>query len=188
MEHGGLEGAERYVQAAKVTFPTLIDETGATSRAFGFKVVPNGVLVDAAGIVRYLKIGGFSIENVADVSAVERFLRGEDPGPGPEAETRYALDPVTQELIETRLRLGHAFFARGQRDAAVAEWQAALRRDPDNFVIRKQIWAALYPEKFHPAIDAEWQKRQLAEERAAELAAGWCGPDGCPLPSGMTRG
>lgn len=176
-----MEDAKRYVQAAQVTFPTLIDASGATSRAFDFKVVPNGVLVDAAGIVRYLKIGGFSIQNPDDVAVVERFLHGEDVGPGPEAETRYTLDPLTRELVETKLHLGHALLALGKRDAAVTEWQTALRHDPDNFVIRKQIWAALYPEKFHPSIDAEWQKSQLAAERAAELAAGWCGPDGCPI-------
>jgi hypothetical protein len=187
MEHGGADAARRYVDAAGVTFPVLIDAHGATSGAFGFKVVPNGVLVDPEGIVRYLKIGGFSIERAADVAAVERFARGEDPGPSPEAATRYALDPIVQELVETRLRLGHALFSLGQRDAAVAEWRAALRRDPDNFVIRKQIWSTLYPEKFHPTIDAAWQEVQLASERAAEIADGWCGPDGCPLPSGASR-
>lgn len=182
-----MEAAHRYVAAAGVTYPTLIDEHGATSRAFGFKVVPNGILVDADGIVRYRKIGGFSIDKPDDVAAVERFLRGEDPGPSPAADTRYALDPVTRELIETKLRLGHALVSLGRRDEAVAEWREALHRDPDNFVIRKQIWSALHPEKFHPTIDAEWQRVQLAKERREEQAAGWCGPDGCPLPGATAR-
>jgi hypothetical protein len=183
MEHGGPAEARRYVEAARVSFPTLIDERGATSGAFGFKVVPNGALLDADGIIRYLKIGGFSVERPEDRAAVERFARGADPGPSPANDARYTLDPLTRELIDTRLRLGHVLISLGQRDAAVTEWRAALRRDPDNFVIRKQIWAALYPERFHPTIDAEWQKVQLAQERAEELAAGWCGPDGCPIGS-----
>ena len=187
MEHGGTEAVRQYVAAAGATFPTLIDEHGATSRAFGFKVVPNGVLVDPDGIVRFRKIGGFSIEKPEDVVAVERFMRGRDPGPSPAADARYALDPVIRDLVETKLRSGHALFARGRPEEAVAEWREALHRDPDNFVIRKQIWATLHPERFHPTIDAAWQKGQLARERAEEQAAGWCGPDGCPIPGATSR-
>jgi hypothetical protein len=42
LEHGGAERARPFVAAAQATFPTLVDETGAASVAFGFKVVPNG--------------------------------------------------------------------------------------------------------------------------------------------------
>jgi len=45
------------------------------------------------------------------------------------------------------------------------------------------IWAAEHPERFHPTIDAGWQAEQMARERAEEVAAGICGPDGCPLPA-----
>ncbi len=75
----------------------------------------------------------------------------------------------------------------GWREEAIKEWKAALRLDPENFVIRKQIWVALYPEKFHPTIDFEWQKGQLERERQEEVAAGICGPDGCPLPQKHNR-
>ena len=56
------------------------------------------------------------------------------------------------------------------------------RLDPENLTIRKQIWMAEYPEKFHPTIDFDWQKGQLAHEREEEIAQGICGSDGCPLP------
>ena len=64
----------------------------------------------------------------------------------------------------------------------MAQWRAALHLDPDNLVIRKQVWAACSPEKFHPAIDWQWQKEQREQERGEEIAAGVCGPDGCPIP------
>lgn len=182
MEHNGADRARPYVEAAKTTFPTLIDEHGVTTRAFGFKAVPNGVLVDATGIVRYTKYGGFSIEKLEDVAAVERFLAGEDPGASPEASVPYQLGNVEQDLVETKLKLGHLLASLGRTNEAVAEWQAALHVDPENLVIRKQIWSALHPEKFHPTIDWAWQKLQIAKEREAEMAAGYCGPDGCPLP------
>jgi hypothetical protein len=88
--------------------------------------------------------------------------------------------------VATKLRLGQALLALGQREAAVAEWRWALFYDPDNFTIRKQIWVLEHPEKFAPTIDFDWQQATLAREREAEaqLRAAGCGPDGCPLPIG----
>jgi hypothetical protein len=181
-EHGGGENARPYVEAAKTTFPTAIDDSGITAVAFGFKVVPNGLLVDANGIIRYAKYGGFEINHPEDVAAVTRFAAGGDPGPSPASDVPYELSGLELELVATHLRLARVFDSLGRVDEAVGEWQAALRIDPRNFVVRKQIWAARHPEKFHPAIDFAWQAVQLAREREAELAAGICGPDGCPLP------
>jgi tetratricopeptide (TPR) repeat protein len=157
-----------------------------TVGAFDFKVVPNGVLVDPTGTIHWIHEGGFSVENEDDVRAVEQFLDGTQPHLPPSEETSYRLGPVERELLDTKLRLGRLLDSLGRRDEAVAEWQQALRLDPGNFVIRKQIWLALYPERFHPAIDWDWQDEQFARERAEELAAGICGPDGCPLPAAST--
>jgi tetratricopeptide (TPR) repeat protein len=148
----------------------------------GFKAVPNGVLVDEDGIIRWAKYGGFSIDKPEDVAVVDRFFGGEDPGPSPTMDTPYTLGPMERELVETKLRLGRLLDSLGRRDEAVQEWQTALRLDPENLVIRKQIWAARYPEKFHPTIDWDWQRAQLRQEREAEIAADICGPDGCPVP------
>jgi hypothetical protein len=181
-EHNGAERARPYGQDAGATFPTPVDEQGATSRAFGVKAIPNGVLVDADGIVRYAKYGGgFSVDNRDDVAAVEWFAGGGDPGPGPEPRVPYQLGPVEQEEVATKLRRGHHLATSGRSDEALAAWREGLRLDPENLVIRKQIWAASHPEKFHPTIDWAWQKEQLAREREAEIAADICGPDGCPI-------
>ena len=185
LEHSGAEQARPFVTAAHATFPTLVDEAGATATAFGFKAVPNGVLVDADGVVRYAKYGGFSIEHAEDRAAVARFAAGEDTIVSPADATPYALGATEREVVATRLRLGRLLDSLGRREEAVAEWQGALRHDPENLVIRKQIWAALHPEKFHPTIDWDWQQERLARERAEEIAAGVCGPDGCPLPTTM---
>jgi tetratricopeptide (TPR) repeat protein len=144
--------------------------------------VPNGVLVDEDGVIRFAKYGGFSIDRVEDVAAVERFVAGLDPGPSPAVSSPYQLDINTRELVATKLRLGRLLDSLGRRDEAIAEWRAALRLDPENLVIRKQIWVARHPEKFHPTIDWDWQRAKLATERAEEVAARICGPDGCPIP------
>ena len=181
VEHQGAEAARPFVAAAGAEFPTVVDDHGALSRRFGFKVVPNGLLVDEGGTIRYAKFGGFSVDNPEDVGAVERFLAGEDPGPSPEP----APDPLgllERELVETKLRLGRLLLESGRREEAVAAWREALRLDPENFTIRKQIWAVEHPEKFYPTIDFDWQQEQLAAERERERAEAECGSDGCPVP------
>ncbi len=113
---------------------------------------------------------------------VERFACGEEPGPAPEIATPYVLGAVERELVEARLRLGRLLDQLGRREEAVEEWRAASRYDPENYIIRKQIWVALYPERFYPRIDWDWQQEQLRREREAEIAAGICDANGCPLP------
>jgi hypothetical protein len=182
LEHGGRELARPFVEAAKATYPVVADEHGLTSRLLDYKAVPNGVLVDTDGTIRYTKYGGFSVDKPEDVAVVERFLAGEEPGPSPDNSAAYALGPVEKELVDTKLRFGRLLDASGHRDEALAEWQSALHLDPDNLVIRKQIWSVKYPERFHPDIDWDWQRAQLKSEREAEIEAGICGPDGCPVP------
>lgn len=175
-----------WVAAADATFPTVIDAENRLAQRFDYKVVPNGIFLDEAGVIRYRKVGGFSVANAADVDAIQRLIDGQAEAiemAGSDAP--YHLSATERELVETRTRLGAELFRRGAIGAAVAEWQAALRRDPENFTIRKQIWLAEHPERFQPTIDFGWQQEQLARERAAEIAAGICGPDGCPLPQAV---
>ncbi len=153
-----------------------------SSARFGFKAVPNGVLVDTDGTVRWAKYGGFSIDNPDDVATVRRFFAGEAIEPYTTPEAPYELGASEQELVATKLRLGQVLAELGRGEEAVAAWREALRLDPENLTIRKQIWAAEHPEKFHPTIDWDWQKEQLRAEREQEIAEGICGPDGCPVP------
>ncbi len=77
-----------------------------TSSAFGFKAVPNGILIDPEGIIRYTKYGGFSVDKHEDVATVERFLKGEAISSGPQPADAYVLSPAERELVETKLKLG----------------------------------------------------------------------------------
>lgn len=184
VDPGGADDARPYVQAAGATFPVLVDAGGVSSAALGFKVVPNGLLVDEGGVVRYRKDGAFSILEPADRETVRRFAQGDDPGPGPEpVAPAYELDPVARELVTTKMDLGRALLELGQRDEAIARWREAVHLDPENKTIRKAVWAIEHPDRFHPTIDNGWQAAQFERERADEIAAGICGPDGCPLPS-----
>ena len=183
VDPSGPDAPREFVEAAGAKFPALVDATGLTSAAFGFKVVPNGILLDEDGVIRYRKDGGFSSANSEDRAVVERFARGGDPGTSPEpGAAAYRLSAIEQELVRTKMELGRLLDGAGRRAEAISRWREALHLDPENKTIRKAIWAVEHPERFHPVIDAEWQTEQLARERAQEIAAGICGPDGCPLP------
>lgn len=56
----------------------------------------------------------------------------------------------------------------GEREKALAALRKAWALDPDNWVIRKQIWAIEHPEKFYPAINTEWQREEIKKEDAAK--------------------
>ena len=70
---------------------------------------------------------------------------------------------MTSAALELFAR-GVGLHSSGRSEAAVALWREALEVDPDNFVIRSQIWVAEHPERFYPAVDRSWQELQLLKE------------------------
>ena len=188
METQGSEAARPWVEKAGATYPVAVDQHNLLGRVLDFKLVPNGVFLDEQGTIRYAKYGGFSVDRPEDVEVIQKLINGEiAEQASTDTEAPYILSPVERELIETRLRLGSELLARGESEGALAEWQKALEMDPENFVIRKQIWAVRYPDKFYPVIDFDWQGEQLRRDRQEEVARGVCGPDGCPLPQSRSR-
>ena len=182
----GAAAARPWHAQAQAAFTTVVDSENNLARLHGAKVIPNGIFIAPDGTIRMTVIGGFDVAKpecpaevlklLRDPQAISQLTSSPQVSAGP--------NPIEQELVATKLRLGHALLALGQRAQAVAEWRWALYYDPDNFTIRKQIWMLEHPEKFAPAIDFDWQKETLARERedeARQRALG-CGPDGCPLP------
>ena len=64
------------------------------------------------------------------------------------------------ESVSALFGVGVALLHQDHNAEAVASWRAALKRAPDNYVIRKQVWVVEHPEKFYPVIDWDWQRRQ----------------------------
>lgn len=62
-------------------------------------------------------------------------------------------------------RYGGFLLTLGKNEEALSHLQQALRLDPANYVIRKQIWAIEHPERFYnDAIDWDWQREQMKRE------------------------
>jgi hypothetical protein len=50
----------------------------------------------------------------------------------------------------------------GKVEQAMAEWRKGVEIEPDNFIIRKQVWAVENPDKFYSGdVDYDWQKEQM---------------------------
>ena len=59
---------------------------------------------------------------------------------------------------------GLELYNQGRIEEALAEWRKGMKLEPDNWVIRKQIWAVENPDKFYFGdVDYDWQKEQIAK-------------------------
>ena len=159
----GAEKARPYVERASATFTTVVDEENLLSRLFGFKAIPNGLLVDEEGILRYKKFGGFDIRKAWTAELLERWALGtswEDP--------TGIVEGVAVGTDHSRamghFREGLDLYRAGRVQEALALWRESVRVDPDNYVIRKQIWAVEHPERFYAgSVDFDWQREQLQQ-------------------------
>jgi len=169
MDAAAPEQAGRFYQQAGVSFVRGIDRADALWDTLNFQVVPNGMFLDEAGIVRYARFGGFEARDKQDMAEIERLLAApaaaaaSSPGTGSAARPSGSVaDPAKARYW---FRLGIQALEAGDKETAARHWRKALELDPKNFVIRKQIWALEHPEQFYPAINPQWQREQLAKEK-----------------------
>ena len=60
-----------------------------------------------------------------------------------------------------RFRYAKLLLQLNRKKQAVQHMRAALKLEPSNYIVRKQIWAVENPERFYGGgIDWEWQRRQ----------------------------
>lgn len=169
----GPEVVKPWIEA--VGFPVLVDRQNALGGHLGAQMVPNGLLVGEFGQIEWYRHGGFSVDRAKDTEAISTWLSGDVVSPTPNTPQ---MGPH-REVFDLHVRLAQLMAHTGDRDGAVEEFRAALTLDPDNFIVRKQIWVLQYPERFVPNIDTHWQQEKLLQERAEEAH---CGPDGCAIP------
>jgi len=154
----GEETARPTVEASGAEFPVLLDPTSSLGAKFGSQLVPFGAFIDADGVVVFTDLSGtFEIGDPRVRVNVDRFLAGEELE---QAEQGQAMDPQALELFAD----GVIAYQAGDRDAALTLWREGLAIDPDNFIIRSQIWTLENPEHFWPEVDRAWQEQQLAAE------------------------
>jgi hypothetical protein len=163
MDAQGAEKARPYVEKANAQFITVVDEENLLGQLYGFKAIPNGYLIDEQGVVRYKKLGGFDIRRTETAQIVEQWVN--EPGLDESLESSEAdLGAEHYQAVE-HFKKGQALYRDGKVEDAMAEWRKGTALEPDNWIIRKQIWAVENPDKFYSAsVDFDWQKEQIARE------------------------
>ena len=162
MDAQGADRALPYVQQASATFTTVVDEANLLGQLYGFKAIPNGFLIDEDGIVRYRRLGGFDVRKAETAAVLDRWVAGSEPL---EDSNRPHTPPGTEHAESNALfRQGLEHYREGKVDDAMALWRQGLALDPDNYIIRKQIWAVENPDRFYDGdVDYDWQREQTAK-------------------------
>jgi len=160
----GAAKARPYVEQAQATYTNAVDAKNSLGAVFGFKAVPNAVFVDEAGIIRYAKFGGFDIRKSEYRQIAERFVNSPNLlEPGQSAETANGFE--SNEAL-TLFQKGLQHYQQGDTQAALKKWRQAAALEPDNWIIRKQVWAIENPDRFYQGdVDFDWQKEQIAQNR-----------------------
>lgn len=157
----GADAARPYAQPVSDSFPTLIDEDNVIGDALGFKAIPNGVLIAADGRLDAKVAGGFDIRRDGTREIVEAWLADGEIAP---PDTDATLDWSPEALRLFREAVSH--IRAGERDDALALLRQAYPLEPDNMIIRKQMWALEHPERFYAGdVDYAWQREQMEAGR-----------------------
>ncbi len=155
MDAQGPERVRAYVEGADLSYPVLVDAENMLGGSYGFLAIPNAFIVDETGILRYQRLSTFTIKKPEIRAELEGVLVGALAA----SAGKNAASPV--EAAAELFARGAAALRAGLRDEALELWRRAFALDPNNFLIRKQIWVVEHPEKFYPQIDFDWQKERL---------------------------
>lgn len=165
----GPEVVRPWHEAAKATFPTLVDRENLLGQLYGLKAIPYVLLVNERGEL----VQGPVSANIEDETFRQKLIRWvSDPSYEAElrqssrrSQARNAFSPEEREA-QLRFQLGQTLLERGKKEEALSEWRKALSLDPGNWIIHKQIWAVEHPERFYQGpVDYQWQKQQLEAEK-----------------------
>ena len=160
MDVQGADRARPYVEHAGAAFTTVVDEQNLLGQLYGFKAIPNGFLIDERGMVHYKKLGGFDIREADTRAVVEQWVDG--PGLDDLLDTDMDVLGSAHSQANAHFRRGQRLYRDGRAEAAIVEWRKGVNLEPDNYIIRKQIWAVENPERFYSGdVDYNWQDAQM---------------------------
>jgi len=161
----GAEAARPYVEAARPTHPSLVDERHQMDALFGVTNVPQVVWIDEAGtIVRGPEHGSVMpvgedaatmVERIGGMEQRERYVaklrdwaakgaRSEHVLTSDEVIARSHPQPLAVSEAAAHFELAqHLWRADGLSERAIAHFNAAHERQPDNITYKRQAYSAL---------------------------------------------
>ena len=152
-----------YIEQANPTYANAVDADNLLGLVLGFRAVPNALFIDAAGIIQYAKYGGFDIRKPEYRQMADQFAAVDE---APSNATEQAVGGFETVVAREHFQAGLTLFQQGDSAQALAEWRKGLTYEPENWIIRKQIWAIEHPDKFYTGdVDFDWQREQIALKR-----------------------
>ena len=168
----GADASTPWLDEAGVTFTRLTDQRNEVGKLCALKYVPVGILLDPQGrLVR--PVGLVSIDEDDFCAELESWATtGEIPPSWQQMEQTDARELTDDEAeADVRLQLARVLLSRDKREEAVEQLRQAVVCDPDNWLIRKQMWAIETPSAFYDGpVDYDWQNRQKQQEQEGLLA------------------
>ena len=164
MDAQGADKARPYVEKAGAQFATVVDEGNLLGQLYGFKAIPNGFLIDEEGILRHKRLGGFDIRKPATASIVDQWISALGLDESLSLD-ELELGPEHSQANE-HFRQGQSLYKQGNVRGALDEWRKGTALEPDNLIIRKQLWVVENPGRFYDGnVDYAWQEEQMLEGR-----------------------
>ncbi len=165
----GAEVAKPYVEKAGGTYRALLDQHNVIGKTYNLKFVPVGILLDEEGrLVR--AVGSVNIDQEAFRTELTHWVTsGVIPKTWIEADKQVVPRKLTpnEREADARFQLAIVLLENGKKEDAIAELKRAFKLDPENWLIRKQLWAIETPDAFYlDQVDYGWQKQQVAREKA----------------------
>ena len=158
-----LQGPDRvyeYAKTSKTTFPTAVDENNIIGQKYGFKSIPSGLIIDREGILIYRRTGGFDIRHKEVYQEINNILVKSSSHHHLEKFIDIGSVEIPNSSIQI-FREGVSLYKIGKFKEALDKWNLALKIDPDNYIIRKQVWAIKNPSRFYSGkVDYDWQNNQ----------------------------
>ena len=165
----GSEAALPWVEKAGGTYGALLDKRNLLGKAYGVKFVPIGIIIDENGELAWA-VGSLDIGEKEFHDQLTRWVVTNEIPQEWRAADRSDSPPLLttdEQEADVRMQLAVVLLDRGRDGEALAELKQAARLDPENWFIRKQMWALETPDAFYAGdVDYDWQKEQMAREGA----------------------
>jgi len=79
---------------------------------------------------------------------------------------------LQENSVDALMAISAAYLTAERPAQAADALRAALKIDPENWIVHKQIWAIEHPERFYGGdVDFSWQREQLRAERESQRDA-----------------
>ncbi|PZC47135.1 MAG: hypothetical protein DK302_000023 [Chloroflexi bacterium] len=158
MDVQGPEKPKFYLQKAETTLTTLVDEKNVMGQLYGFKAIPNVYLINSDGKVEYIELGTFNIKEPNKRTLLQNWSSGKEF----RSLQVESFEQSIHEKANSLFVVGQQLLNDGKPQEAVEIWRKAISIDPNNYIIRKQIWAIENPDRFYKdKVDYPWQDAQL---------------------------